>query len=500
MASAAPDPASSPKPAPSFWREHLPLWLVLSAALVTFLPSLGFGFVTWDDPAHLTRNPLVVAPEQVPWLDQLLTPALGYPTPITVLSYRVEHALFGLESAAPYHATNVALHLIAVALVYLVGRRMALPPLAAALAAALFGLHPVVAEPVSWVTGRKDLLAAVFVLAAAWESLERPFSPREPRSWLAMGLFALAVLSKPVTLFLVPVVFAWRMLLREDRPAQAALAALPLAIVAALDFPLALLGQRANDSIRVDQGLLDLLREAWYALGYHLGLVSLVQPPCVKHLPTSWPPDFTPTIDLLPLIWIAAVAALLWRVRGEHRRLAAAALIWSVCAYLPSSNLIPLSRFVADVYVYLPLAGVGWLLGAWLDASRLAEEERGGRVAAAVVAAVTVALMAMALPSSARWRNSATLWADGFEQNPHDYRMCRNLGNAYNELGERERALALYQRCAATFGAGPFEKNIAVTLTRLGRTEEARAIFERLARERPGDPVVRRYLKQLGGP
>ncbi|MEL6182401.1 MAG: tetratricopeptide repeat protein, partial [Myxococcota bacterium] len=275
-------------------------------------------------------------------------------------------------------------------------------------------------------------------------------------------------------------------------------ATIPFATIAALDFPLALLGQQANASIRDDQGLIMVLREAWYALGYHLGLVSLVQTPCVKHIPQHWPPHFTPEVDLLPVAWGMVLGLLVWRLEEEQRRLAGAAIFWMVVAYLPSSNVIPLSRFVADVYVYLPLAGLGWLLGAWLDTAIAHTQRRWP--AGAVLVVVALILAALTLPSSARWRNSIALWADGFAQNPHEYRMCRNLGNAYNQAGEYAIALDVYQTCAGRFGSGPFAKNIAITLAMQGRHGEALQQFEQLATQYPDDPVIQRYLNMLRQP
>jgi hypothetical protein len=84
---------------------------------------------------------------------------------VTVLAFAGERALFGLEPAG-FHAVSVLLHALVAVLAGLLARRAGAGAAAAALAASLFAVHPVVVEPVAWVVGQKDLLAAGLLLGA----------------------------------------------------------------------------------------------------------------------------------------------------------------------------------------------------------------------------------------------------------------------------------------------------------------------------------------------
>ena len=110
-----------------------------------------------------------------------------------------------------------------------------------------------------------------------------------------------------------------------------------------------------------------------------------------------------------------------------------------------------------------------------------------------------MALVALTLPASARWKDSASLWGQAVEVYPHDHRLCRNYGNAFFQQGRYERALQQYSLCAKRHGNGPYAKNIAITLYKLGRNKEARDILVQLARLHPEDRTVQKYL-QLAGP
>jgi hypothetical protein len=266
-------------------RWALPLCLVAIAA--AFAPSIGYSFVNWDDDLHVTADPLVVG--HAPLKEHLLTPQLGYPTPITVLTYRAEHALFGLDPR-PYHATNVLLHLLSCALVFAIARRLGLGAAGASAATLLFGLHPAVAEPVAWVSGRKDLLAAVFGLGATLVFL------RNPRNlyWILL-LFTLGALSKPAVLFLPAVFLVWK---RREALRTALLMGVIAVPVAVLSF----LGERHVGAL----GPRASPRTVLFALGWQLGTLTGLHEPSPKYVfgaLTDW------RVMIIPVVFAAVAIA-----------------------------------------------------------------------------------------------------------------------------------------------------------------------------------------------
>lgn len=470
----------------------LPAALVL--VLLTFARTLSFSFVNWDDELHVTGNPAVIGGASVQ--QRLLTPSLGYPIPVTVATYAAEHALFG-SMALPYHATNLLLHLAACVLLWCLARRVGLGPQGAAAAVLLFGLHPVVAEPVSWVTGRKDLLAAFFALAATNVFLGRAGSsvPGWPRTVAATTLFALAALSKPVVLAL-PLAWlvagrtvhgsAWRPVLRRVTP---------VLVIAAAVAVLGLVGQSRQGAVHVST-LMAWGREIWYSLGYHLGLLTFVQLPLAKHIPISMPPPFEALVDLLP-VGLLVAAAVAWRRRGagSPRPVIAFGAAWAVAGYFPSSNVIPLTRFLADSYLYLPLAGIALLAGAAVEAVLV--RVRRPVIAGVLGAAATGVLMMTSLDASASWRDGVTLWSGVFARYPDSPEVCQNLGNAWFERGALDGALETYRSCARRFGPKDFNRNMGVALARLGRFTEARLLFQEVLAAKPDDAVALSYMQRL---
>src|SRR5258706_16438633 len=140
-------------------RNGLPVWtgLVLFAAvLIAYSPVLHAGFV-WDDDAHVTAPGLRSLHGL--WRIWCDVGATQQYYPLLHSAFWLEHRLWG-DSTLGYHLVNVAWHLLAVTLVYLILTRLKIP--GALLAAAIFAVHPVMVESVAWITEQKNTLSAVF--------------------------------------------------------------------------------------------------------------------------------------------------------------------------------------------------------------------------------------------------------------------------------------------------------------------------------------------------
>ena len=197
------------------------------------------GALVWDDRIHIAGNASVT---EARWGELLARPVGDYYRPVVFASFALEHAIHG-GSAGKLHATNVALHVIAAWLFLAAllamganGRSGA----GAVWAALIFALHPVQTEAVTYISGRTDLLAAIFSLATlilyararAWTG----GAPRLAPAVGALACFALALGAKesaillPLTLLAGDRVFDRR---TGRSPARHLIALLPILILAA---------------------------------------------------------------------------------------------------------------------------------------------------------------------------------------------------------------------------------------------------------------------------
>jgi hypothetical protein len=99
------------------------------------------------------------------WREESVAGDTGYYGPIVRLSYSFDHQIWGANPFG-FHLTNLLIHLLDCALLFVVSVRFGASPIVASLVGLLFGLFPRLSENVFWVSGRTDLLAGLFVLLA----------------------------------------------------------------------------------------------------------------------------------------------------------------------------------------------------------------------------------------------------------------------------------------------------------------------------------------------
>jgi hypothetical protein len=124
--------------------------LLLLACGAAYLPSIG-GPLVLDD-FNLVRDPLVLSP-----LAGGFSAWLGPKRPVLTATFALNHAIVGLDTPV-WHLTNLLIHFGAVflawrlALCLLERSGFARPDGAALAAAALFALHPLQTESVSYLS------------------------------------------------------------------------------------------------------------------------------------------------------------------------------------------------------------------------------------------------------------------------------------------------------------------------------------------------------------
>lgn len=145
-------------PLPSkFNRDWLWAIVLIGAVVVTYSP-VGWASYLWDDDQYLTANPNMIG---LHGLIQIWTTAAADISPLTLTTFWIEHALWGLEPL-PYHLVNVLLHGACAVLLWQLLRRLNVP--GPWLGAALWALHPVQVESVAWITETKNAQSGLFFL------------------------------------------------------------------------------------------------------------------------------------------------------------------------------------------------------------------------------------------------------------------------------------------------------------------------------------------------
>ncbi len=187
-------------------RFPVPMTLLCSLALLiitalTFLPALRGEFLNWDDDRHLTEN---LQAQIFSWkntVDIFKSTINKTYIPLTILSFNLEHRLFGLNPFV-YHLNNLLLHLAVVIAIFFLAVTVGLSARGAFLAALLFGIHPMHTESVAWITERKDVLYALFYILSLHGYCHYLIKRGKLSYLLSLGFAFLSILAKPMALSL----------------------------------------------------------------------------------------------------------------------------------------------------------------------------------------------------------------------------------------------------------------------------------------------------------
>jgi Flp pilus assembly protein TadD len=423
------------------------LWAASGAALLAviwaYAPAMNGPFL-FDDAflIALTQQPL--------------SAQFHSQRPLLMVSYWIS-AQLSPDNTWWFHFMNVLIHTAASCLAFFIVRRLmewaaveeSKRNLLAAVAAALFLLHPVQTEAVAYLAGRSESLSVMLAFAAFTVFLYRPQAAAGWGTATAVFLlFGAALAAKEQTIALPALFlltdywfsdFSFRGI-RANWRIYAPMAAGALAGVWVFR------GLITNAST-AGFGLKDF---TWYqyfftqcrALWVYIGLFLFP-----AHLSADW--DFSisrtlldkgASIGLLALVAVAA-AAWFWRRRFP---LATYGYFAFLLLMAPTSSIVPIQDPIAERRLYFGIIGLLLILMDLL--SRLHIERKALATGAAVLAVVA------AFGTHARaevWSDPELLWKDTIAKSPDKWRPHSQLAYAYYADQRYDLAVDEYQKTAA---------------------------------------------------
>lgn len=206
---------------PGLFQKHKQLILVtliILLGLAVYANSLQGQFI-WDDGVFVRDNAYI---RDWSRLIPVFTGDSGAGSsvkmncyrPIQILTYIVDYSLCGLNVAG-YHLTNVILHIaVALALYRLVLLIFGSLPLSF-FTSMLFVAHPVHTEAVSYISGRADILSALFILLFLIFYIKNTCQLNLKSYILMLSSCVLAFLSKENALVIAPLLLLYHYIFRR---------------------------------------------------------------------------------------------------------------------------------------------------------------------------------------------------------------------------------------------------------------------------------------------
>ena len=420
--------------------EGFSLAVVLSFTFLTYAWTFTFGWV-YDDPPQIPQNPYL----QWSQLRYLFTHHLWASTagmearfyrPLLSLWFLINKSLFGLDPHW-FHVTTVLAHVAAAGTAFLIARKVLRDPGGALCAAALFGLHPLQVEAVSWVSAVNDPLAAVLCFSSflAYRKANTDELTSGTRFWWIISAvsFFLALLTKEVSVVLPAIILVDLWTAQADfdatRPSARKIGAIAMGYgsitVLWLLLRTLVLGRTSTTGLLVG-GISTLLSAPKLLLfNFRRVVVPLGLSPHYDLKPVESPgaPFLIPLGILIILaglaIWVARRNPQLW-----------VAYAWLIFPLLPTTNLGWMNQddFAHDRYMYMSMLGVALLAGfAYAKLGRNWPDK--GIVPLACIALMVALGFASAIQCQ-YWANDVVLFARAIKIAPQNEWSHLNYGTA----------------------------------------------------------------------
>lgn len=429
------------------------LWslLLLAATILAYQKVWHAGFI-WDDDHHLTQNPAIVG---APGFKSIwLTSAATY-YPLTLTTFWIEHALWGLN-AALYHVFNVLVHVACALVLWRV--LVSLHVRGAWLGAALWALHPVQVESVAWITELKNTQSCFFYLLSILVFLKwretRGLANAKAIGWpyvLALLCAVLAILSKSSTVML-PVVLGlcswwmdgcWRW--------RNVASLIPFFLISAAAAGWTIWEQKFHSGalgVYWTQTWPERLIIAGCNVWFYLGKLAWPRP--LAFIYPRWKIDASQALMYLPILAAVVGFFILSRARNTWMRplfFAAAYFVISLFPVLGFFNVYFFRySFVGDHFQYLASMGPLALAGAGLTSALDLGSKRQRILKPAVCGALLLSLGLLTWRQCAMYGNDETLWRTTVSENPGSLIAHGNFGAALMRAGRRDEAIGHYQK------------------------------------------------------
>ena len=487
MAARRKDRRSSPGFGSRLWRPDL-LYpcLLVAVALGLYWNTLGHEFVH-DDLTLIQQNRTVT---ELRWGDILSHRVYR---PVRTLTYAFNYWLGGPEPTG-YHLFNLLLHALNSLLVYWLFRAVTGRRTLALAGALLFAAHPVQTGAVAYVSGRKDLLAAFFILAGCLSFLSYRDTGRRRYLLLCLACLVVGVLAKELVIVL-PALLLLLDLCRPDHSggpgrepvavrifralARSRLAYILGFLLAAASFYYALFLSPASRMEGLWGGSLAAHAGTSFKLFSHYLSLALFPHPLIADYTGdvfALSPGFADAPTLLAVLLLAAFIAVAVRVYPS-RPLVSLGMGWFLTALVPVLQIVPFHELAADHFLYVPLIGACLVGGAAVD---YVSRERGYReLALGVLVLVLVGFTLRTVGRNRDWADVETLWRATLDQAPGSYRAHSNLAVTY--MGQQKPDLALKHTLRALElnpGRGLEWSNLGALYVQLAERARARKKYD----------------------
>jgi len=483
------------------WTYALFLFVIITAVSVSYANSLENAFI-WDDE-FLVRDNIYI--RSFGHIKEMFTSYLAtssgninnFYRPVQDLSYAIDYFLWAYKPMG-YHLTNLVLHAVCAALVYILISKIFESRVTGFIAGLLFGIHPINTEAVTYVAGRADSLYCLFFLLSfilylrTLEAFKKDFKINWNFYVPSLIFYALSILSKEIGIILPLMFLLYHAAFSDNAQIKQRVRSLYVPYIAVF-----LLYAFMRKTMLDFSGLSPSFTMAKYPLYQRLLTTSkaiivylrLIIAPLGLHMERTikvarslFEPEALGAVIAVTALFLAGLKAYKKRFRKVFF-----GIMWFFVGLIPVSNIVPINSFIAEHWIYLSAIGIFAVIGIGID---FISGKKAGRVLSIlIVLSMSVFYMHLTVERNKDWKDEVTFFKKTLKYSPDNARLHLNFGNTYLELGNKKEAIREYKKAielrpndAIAYG------NMGTAHMSLGRYKEAQGYINKALSIKPDFP------------
>jgi tetratricopeptide (TPR) repeat protein len=486
--------------------------VIAIAAVLVYWPVLSFDFINFDDPIYIVDN--LNIQNGLTWASLKWAFSSFYAGnwhPLTWISHIIDWQLYG-NFAGGHHGTNLIFHLANCLLLFTFLLRATATKLPSFFVAFLMAVHPVHVESVAWVSERKDVLCAFFVILALLSYLKWVRGQKKIQFALTHLLLTGALLSKPMAVtfpVLLLILDFWPLRRFSTHPGLSGTTLIVnLLKEKTIMIGLCLVSVIITFWAQQSAGAVKPLDVISISARIENALSSYVQYIINIIWPTKlavfypfqdgisfWWPIAGALFLFLPFVYDRGRTAVAWRKFAVKFPFFVSGILWYIVGLVPVIGLVQVGNQArADRYMYIPAMGL-YIIFAWGIENLRNVQLR--KFATAVLGGLLIVLAFVARQQVVTWANSVTLFQHALAVTKNNDTAYTYLANAYQEQGEIAQAKQNYQK-ALEINPASIEALINFgVLSAKSSSQEAQKIFEQAVRRYPRNPEAHNNLANI---
>lgn len=377
----------------------------------------------------------------------------NYYRPMQMLTYNIDYSLWKLNPFG-YHLTNLLLHILVAILLFFFIRRLTKDKRIAFVATAIFVVHPLNIESVTYIAGRADSLMAAFLLGSIL-FFDAHFDKKGWRAalfyYFSVLSFVAALLSKEAAIVFPLIIFIYALFFKTGKEIENSKKCIGFHYMSLF---LVVVGVYAILRMYALNFLNEPIVKSDYSIYLNIltglkvivGYIGLVFFPFKLYMERS-----IVTVGSIFEIQVLASLALIIILAGfavrsfKLNKVVAFSIIWFFLNLLPVSGIFPLKANMSEHWMYVAIMGFLIFLAVYIV--KLWDRAGKGRVLIGLIFIIVIGLfIGRTLIRNADWSDKTKFYENTLHFSPNSVKVLNNLANLLMDKEDYDAAMRMYRK------------------------------------------------------